>query len=226
MRATLSTVGSNFYIAQISQFSKIFQLRVFATIFQSFAISSVFELDTSSFGFWAFFHVSLGVLFQNWSKFQNLSVLVSQSGGQNIPPPLPHSSAARRAGLAMPTLFIKAGMGHPWVAQEVCHFEQAGWPCQLLNESPQPHKPAAPVCAGLTGRVLVVHVVEAVSRSTLRAFRKINAGGVEGLLLPGSFLSGLLTHSAPHIKQTRTYQRSLLQAQRHTKVTNHWNATI
>ena len=81
MRATLSTVGSNFYIAQISQFSKIFQLRVFATIFQSFAISSVFELDTSSFGFWAFFHVSLGVFFQNWSTFQNLPVPVSQSGG-------------------------------------------------------------------------------------------------------------------------------------------------
>ena len=75
MRATLLTVGSNFYKAQISQLSKIFQFRVFA-------ISSVFELDTSSFGFWAFFHVSLGVLFQNWSKLQNLSVLVSLSGGQ------------------------------------------------------------------------------------------------------------------------------------------------
>ena len=36
---------------------EIFQFCVFATIFQSFAISSIFELDTSSFGFWALFHV-------------------------------------------------------------------------------------------------------------------------------------------------------------------------
>ena len=42
MRAR-ATVGSNFYIARISQFSKIFQFHVFATIFQSFAILSVFE---------------------------------------------------------------------------------------------------------------------------------------------------------------------------------------
>ena len=78
MRATLQTVGSNFYIGQISQFSKIFQFCIFATIFQSFAIFSVFELDTSPFGFWAFFHVSLGV------NFQNLPVPVSRSGGNDI----------------------------------------------------------------------------------------------------------------------------------------------
>ena len=39
MRATLSTVDTNFYKAHMYRFSKIFQFHVFATIFQSFAFS-------------------------------------------------------------------------------------------------------------------------------------------------------------------------------------------
>ena len=83
MRATLSTVGSIFYITQIFQFSEIYQFHVFATVFQSFAIKSIFELDTASFEFWAFFLVILGVSFQNLSKLQNRPVPVSQRGGQS-----------------------------------------------------------------------------------------------------------------------------------------------
>ena len=46
MRPTLLKVGSNFYIVQTSQFSKIFQFRIFATISQSFTFPSVFFSQT------------------------------------------------------------------------------------------------------------------------------------------------------------------------------------
>ena len=120
MRATLSTVGSKFYIEQIFQFSQIFQFRIFATSFKSFVISSVFELDTSSFGFWASFHVPLRVLFQNWVKLQNLPVPVSRSGGQNVPPQSRHGK--NTLNLIGSTAFLSSAKFWICFQQKECSF--------------------------------------------------------------------------------------------------------
>ena len=82
--------GQEIYITQILPNLSIFgiyRFRVFATIFQSFAISSIFELDTSSFGFWAFFHVILRVFFKAGQNFKTGPSRLPKVVGRICPPP-------------------------------------------------------------------------------------------------------------------------------------------
>ena len=81
--------GQEIYITQILLILSIlgiYQFRVFGTIFQSFAISSIFELDTSSFGFWAFFHVILRVFFKTGQNFKTGPSWLPKVVGRICPP--------------------------------------------------------------------------------------------------------------------------------------------